>query len=153
VIRRLVRELDLVEHVRFLPPVPYRELPSIYSLGDVFVLPGRVVDTTGQVEGFGTVFLEASACGLPVIGGRTGGMVEAVEDSVTGFLVESEDDDALGTAILNIFRYRDRAVEMGLRGRDRVIKKYGWEDRSVNLWEYMLEAIERHRLSLRRGEQ
>ncbi len=141
----MIEDAGLAGHVRFLDPVRYEDLPAVYSMGDLFVLPCREVETTGEIEGFGTVFLEAAACGLPVIGGRSGGVEEAVEDGVTGFLVDPEDDEDLRGKIIGILRNRPLAKEMGLRGRDRVVKEFGWEDRSVELWGYMSDIIEPYR--------
>jgi phosphatidylinositol alpha-1,6-mannosyltransferase len=141
-IRRLARDLGISRHVRFLRRVSYAELPYVYALGDVFVLPGRVDRSTGESEGFGTVLLEAAACGLPVVGGRIGGMGEAVEDGSTGYLVTPDDDEELRERILGLLRDRAGAREMGLVGRDRVVKKFGWDRRSAELWSSMKGIME-----------
>ena len=83
----LADELDIADMVRFVGPVPARDLPSYYAASDVFVMANRTL-ADGDVEGFGLVFLEASAAGLPVIGGRSGGVVDAVQDGTTGVLVD-----------------------------------------------------------------
>ena len=59
---------------------------ELLQASDIFIMPNKTVD--GDLEGFGLVFLEASACGLPVIGGKSGGVVDAIEDGYSGFLIE-----------------------------------------------------------------
>jgi phosphatidylinositol alpha-1,6-mannosyltransferase len=152
-IERLVRRMGLERLVRFLDPVPYEELPGLYARGDLFLLPGRRDAETGEAEGFGTVFLEAAACGLPVIGGRVGGAVEAVEDGVTGYLVDPEDDEALRRRIVRLLRDDRLAREMGRRGRARVVESFGWERRSRALWEEMKAILERNQGHVNRGDE
>jgi phosphatidylinositol alpha-1,6-mannosyltransferase len=136
-LEKLVIDMRLTECVRFLEPVRYEDLPSTYLLGDVFVLPCRRDGETGQLEGFGTVFLEAAACGLPVIGSRSGGAAEAVDDGVTGFLIHESDNGLLLDRIIQLLGNKRLAREMGDMGRERVAKEFGWEKRSLELWKYM----------------
>ncbi|HUR81201.1 MAG TPA: glycosyltransferase family 4 protein [Thermoanaerobaculia bacterium] len=86
---------------------------------DVFVMMSRS-EEEGEVEGFGIAFAEASACGKPVIGGRSGGTAEAVLDGLTGLLIDPHDVGALAQAIVNLLTDREQAELMGARGREFV---------------------------------
>src|SRR5258706_9312263 len=83
----LARKMGVRDGVVFGGRVDTDELRDIYALSDVFVMPSRVRPAACDVEGFGLVFLEANACGKPVIGGGPGGISEAIVDGETGFLV------------------------------------------------------------------
>lgn len=93
-LRNLVAELQIGDAVRFAGNVPEHELVAHYRLGDVFVMPNRALPN-GDTEGFGLVFLEANACGLPVIAGDLGGSTDAVRDGENGLVVD-------GNAVLDI---------------------------------------------------
>lgn len=108
-----------------------------YAAANVFCLP--VMETTDDVEGFGIVFLEAALAGLPVVAGRTGGVVEAVVDRETGILVDPLDDREVARALTLLLGDRDRQREMGRKGRERALKDFRWEDR----WEAFRKVIER----------
>ena len=83
-VHHLVKELDLTEQVRFVPPQPHHLLSTYYRAADVCLVPSRS-------ESFGLVALESTACGTPVVASAVGGLRALVEDGRTGFLVESRD--------------------------------------------------------------
>lgn len=87
-LERLARAYGVRSDVTFCGAIPYGELPAHYLLGEVFIMISRQIDLKGDVEGFGIVYLEANAAGLPVIGARTGGTPDAVSHEVNGLLVE-----------------------------------------------------------------
>lgn len=91
---------------------------------DIFLMPNRV--DGGDVEGFGIVFLEAAATERPSIGGRSGGVPEAVADGETGILVGGADVDELGAAIRDLAESPDRRLVMGRTGRARVCRDFTW---------------------------
>lgn len=91
-LKQLATELGVRDSVRFLGFVPDKELPSLYSSVDVFVLPS-------EYEGFGIVFMEAMACGTPVVGTDVGGIPTAVKDGETGCLVSKKDAEKIGSRI------------------------------------------------------
>jgi phosphatidylinositol alpha-1,6-mannosyltransferase len=123
----LVALHDLGEHVRFAGSVPGHELADHYSLGDVFIMANREMPD-GETEGFGLVFLEANACGLPVIAGRAGGSVDAVTDQVNGLLVDGDDPVAIAAAIIRMFE--DDVLRDRLRaGGTEVALASGWDRR------------------------
>ena len=105
------RRLGLDARVRFLGRVPDEALPALYRAGDVFVMPCRERWAGLEAEGFGIVFLEAAASGVPAIAGRSGGSHEAVIDGETGFVVDPDDVTVLAQRIERVL------VEPDLRRR------------------------------------
>jgi phosphatidylinositol alpha-1,6-mannosyltransferase len=103
---RIAAEQGVSDAVTFVGSVPHGEIPRYYSMSDLFVMPNRqLVDGTN--EGLSVVFLEANACGLPVIAGRDGGPRDVVTDGVNGLLVDGNDPDAIASAILKLATDRD----------------------------------------------
>jgi len=129
-LRALAEQLGVQREVLFVGYVPDEELPSYYNLCDLFVLPNRETVNTqmlqGDYEGFGIVFLEAAACGKPVIAGRSGGTFEAVVDEVTGLLVDPHSHENLAQAITRLLNNVGQAREFGLNGRARVEREFEW---------------------------
>lgn len=111
-LKALVSEVGLAERITFAGEVADAELPAHYALGDVFVMPNRAL-ANGDTEGFGLVFLEANACGVPVIAGRDGGSVEAVEHGVNGLVVDGHSVEAVTAAMLRL--REDGALRARLR--------------------------------------
>lgn len=109
----LAEQLGIADRVAFTGLVPEGDLIELYRLGDVFVMPNREL-LNGDTEGFGLVFLEANACGLPVIAGRDGGSTDAVQDGVNGLVVDGKSVPEIATAMR---RLRDEPeLREGLRG-------------------------------------
>ncbi len=127
-IRQLAQELNITERVTFAGYVPEDHLPGIYNLGDIMVMPNRQ-EEDGDVEGFGIVFLEANAAAKPVIGGRSGGAVEAIEHGVTGFLVNPEDVTELANVMRRLLLERKLREEIGAAGMNRVRTEFNWDSR------------------------
>jgi phosphatidylinositol alpha-1,6-mannosyltransferase len=129
-----VKELSLDEMVTFAGGVSDQIRTSLLQACDVFVMPNRDIKGPQGVlatEGFGIVFLEASACAKPVIGGRAGGAPEVILDGRTGFLIDPEDPKELEQAILRLWSDRDLAVRFGLAGRERVEREFSWKGLSA----------------------
>ena len=128
-LRRLASELGVEDRVVFVGYVPDEDLPRYYALCDVFVMPNRITkgtDLAGDIEGFGISFLEANACGKPVIGGRSGGATEAVMEGVTGLLVDPESEEEIAGAIGRLLEDRSLADRLGENGRRRVEEAFDW---------------------------
>jgi phosphatidyl-myo-inositol dimannoside synthase len=125
----LAKQLGVSERVRFLTRVP-GDLAEYYNACDLFVMPAR--EEPGDVEGFGLVFLEANACGKPVIGARAGGVTDAVADGESGLLVPQNDVAALSAAIVSLLTDPLRAQELGRRGRERVLAQFTWQHVGAN---------------------
>jgi phosphatidylinositol alpha-1,6-mannosyltransferase len=111
----LAAELGVTDNVSFLGRVPEAELLAAYKAADVYVQPSLVVD--GVTEGYGISFIEAGAAGLPVVGGRCGGVVEAVVDGVTGYLVNPGDESDFARAVASLLRDEGLRRRMGEAGR------------------------------------
>jgi phosphatidylinositol alpha-1,6-mannosyltransferase len=125
-LRELAVGTGVGDAVRFAGHVPEEGLPAYYQACDVFVLPNRE-EANRDVEGFGIVFLEASASGKPIVAGRSGGAGEAVVDGETGVLVDGDDVDAVARATTSVLQDPGRSAHMGPRGRARVLESFGWD--------------------------
>lgn len=129
-LKSLTESLNLGGHVIFTGFVPDEYLPDYYNLCDLFVLPNRETEAHGQLrgdyEGFGVVFLEASACGKPAIAGDSGGSNEAVVDGVTGIIADPRSEDAIAHAIESVLTNSELAERMGMAGRQRAEKEFDW---------------------------
>ena len=116
-LRRLAQEHGVAAHVVFTGAVPAAELPAHHAVGDVFALPCRTRGGGLDVEGLGIVLLEASASGLPVVAGDSGGAPETVREGQTGHVVGGRDLTALADALTGLLADPERAARMGAAGR------------------------------------
>jgi phosphatidylinositol alpha-1,6-mannosyltransferase len=107
--------------------VPWEELPAHYAAGDVFAMPCRTRQRGWDVEGLGIVYLEASATGLPVVSGDSGGAPDAVREAETGFIVGGRDQDALVDRVSQLLTDPELADSLGRAGRRWVETDWGWE--------------------------
>jgi phosphatidylinositol alpha-1,6-mannosyltransferase len=115
------------DHVVFTGSVPWAELPAHYAMADVFAMPCRTRGAGLDVEGLGIVFLEASASGVPVVAGDSGGAPETVREGQTGRIVDGRAPGQLTEAIVEILSDRDRAAAMGSAGRCWVEREWQWD--------------------------
>jgi phosphatidylinositol alpha-1,6-mannosyltransferase len=129
----LAQKYDVADHVVITGSVPLAGLPAYYRAGDVFAMPCRERLRGLDVEGLGIVFLEAAACGLPVVAGRSGGSVEAVLDGETGVFVDGRDVGQVAASVAGLLRDRERARAMGERGRAWVRESWSWDDTVARL--------------------
>jgi phosphatidylinositol alpha-1,6-mannosyltransferase len=113
--------------VIFTGPVPWAELPAYYDAGDVFAMPCRTRRGGLDVEGLGIVYLEASATGLPVVGGDSGGAPDAIVPGQTGYVVPGDDADAVTDRLTELLAAPDQAVAMGERGAAWVHRQWRWD--------------------------
>jgi phosphatidylinositol alpha-1,6-mannosyltransferase len=123
----LANSLSVRAHVSFLGRAPQERLLDLYRACDVFLMPSRMRADRNDVEGFGIVFLEANACGKPVVGGCTGGIPDAIIDGETGLLVDPLDSAAIGAAVRQLVDEPARARAMGETGRRRALEKFNWK--------------------------
>ncbi|MDA2916133.1 glycosyltransferase family 4 protein [Nitrospinae bacterium AH_259_B05_G02_I21] len=145
-LKALAAVLGLKDVVIFAGLVSNEEIPSSYALADCFVMPNRLVKETGYFESFGISFIEASACGLPVIGSRSGGATDAIRHGKTGLLLDDpEDDAALAETIEALLADPPRAKAMGAAGRQWVLEAFDWETNSRSLRAVLHEAVEEQR--------
>jgi len=127
-LERLATECGVRHNVIFAGRVPDADLPLLYNLCDAFVMCSREERTRRGVlaEGFGISFVEASACGKPVIAGRSGGVGDAVEHEVTGLMVNPVDAEEVATAMLRVLREPGLAKKFGDNGRSWVESVMNW---------------------------
>lgn len=132
-LQRLAEENGVAAEVVFTGAVPTAELPAHYAMADVFAMPCRTRGAGLDVEGLGIVFLEASAAGIPVVAGRSGGAPETVLDGETGQVVDGRDVDELAEVISALLADPDRAQRMGQAGRQWVGRDWNWDTLTARL--------------------
>ncbi|MFF9020892.1 glycosyltransferase family 4 protein [Streptomyces eurythermus] len=132
-LRRLARETGVAGSVRFTGAVPWSELPAHYGAGDVFAMPCRTRRGGLDVEGLGIVYLEASATGLPVVAGDSGGAPDAVLDGETGWVVRGGEPAEAADRIVTLLKDAGLRRRMGERGRRWVEEKWRWDLLAENL--------------------
>ncbi|MFI8092874.1 glycosyltransferase family 4 protein [Streptomyces sp. NPDC086080] len=126
-LRRLAHDTGVSASVRFTGSVPWSELPAHYGAGDVFAMPCRTRRGGLDVEGLGIVYLEASATGLPVVAGDSGGAPDAVLDGETGWVVPGNDPAQTADRLTTLLADEELRHRMGERGRDWVEEKWRWD--------------------------
>ena len=125
----------VLRHVHFLSGLSYAEIAACYQACEIFALPSRG-------EGFGLVYLEAMACGKPVIGGAHGGAPEVIEDGKTGYLVQHGDAGQLATSLETLLADPALAQQMGARGRERVERDFRFTVFSKSLKKILRDLCE-----------
>src|SRR5581483_10343505 len=114
--------------VRFLGRVSDADLAALDGVADVFAMVCRDRWAGLEQEGFGIVFLEAAACGVPQVAGASGGAAEAVEDGVTGLVVgDPRDPDAVAAALATLLDDPALRARMGEAARRRAVDEYSWD--------------------------
>ncbi|MGH7527432.1 MAG: glycosyltransferase family 4 protein [Gemmatimonadales bacterium] len=124
-LQALARSLGVADRVRFLTAVPDDDLPGLYNNAEIYLGVSRPVEL--MVEGFGIALSEASACGIPVIGGLSGGIPDAVRDGETGLLVDAAHPPAVADAVRLLLRDRELARRLGGAGRRAAESFYNWD--------------------------
>ncbi|NOX97220.1 MAG: glycosyltransferase family 4 protein [Nitrospirae bacterium] len=125
-LRQLARHYGVERQVIFAGYVSSEELPLCYNAGDVFIMTSREIEEEGDFEGFGIVFLEANACGKPVIGGRSGGVKDAVIEGETGLLTDPLNHEEIAAALIRLLTEESLAENLGEKGRKRIEKELSW---------------------------
>ncbi|MEY4151143.1 MAG: hypothetical protein RJB28_210 [Actinomycetota bacterium] len=126
-IEKLMKTLGVEKSVRFIGRIPHDQLPKYFALGDIFAMPSRSRLFGLEVEGLGIVYLEASACGLPVIAGNSGGAPDAVLPGKTGVVVDGTSEKEIADAAIHLLSDMSRSREMGRTGREWVVSDWRWE--------------------------
>ncbi|HTM84772.1 MAG TPA: GDP-mannose-dependent alpha-(1-6)-phosphatidylinositol monomannoside mannosyltransferase [Mycobacterium sp.] len=132
-LQQLAQRHGVAEHVVFTGGVPAAELPAHHALADVFAMPCRTRGAGLDVEGLGIVYLEASACGVPVIAGTSGGAPETVLDGQTGTVVDGTDVAAVASAVSDLLADPGRAAAMGVAGRHWAVDNWQWRSQGARL--------------------
>jgi len=133
---KLVSEKKLGQYVKFIKDVPQEVLPILYQTCEVMAMPSRQL-SNGDVEGFGIVYLEANLFGKPVIGGKSGGVPEAIVHEKTGLLVPPLDVTSLAEAIISLMINPAYAHQLGLQGLDRVHEEFSWREQTNKLFKIL----------------
>ena len=123
----LAEKLGVSEQVIFAGKVSFEDLPAYYNAATVFAMPARTRGRGLDVEGLGIVYLEAQACGVPVVAGNSGGAPETVIDGETGIVVDGGSRSSITAGLLEILDNPQRAAAMGCRGREHVVESWTWE--------------------------
>ena len=124
--KKLAQELKIADAVRFVGNVPDGDLAALYNCAALYMGVSRRADGS-RVEGFGVALAEASACGVPVIAGNSGGLPEAVKDGETGLIVEPDNLDAVAEALERLLTDQLLARRLGQAGRKAVETSYNWD--------------------------
>ena len=132
-LRRRARRRGVDDVVTFTGGVATGELPPHLAAGDVFAMPCRTRRAGLDVEGLGIVYLEASACGLPVVAGRSGGAPDAVREGETGFVVDGRRPDEVAAVLVELLRDANLRAELGRAGRDWVERAWRWSTVAAGL--------------------
>lgn len=140
-LRNLVKELDLGEQVIFAGYVPDADLPKYYNLSDIFILLNRQSianeQLRGDYEGFGIVFLEASACAKPVIAGNFGGIYDAVDNQKSGYIIDGTDIKTITNTIKSLIINPALRKKIGEYGLERAQKHFDWKIISKKILPYL----------------
>ena len=126
-LENLVAKLNISNCVTFIGRINYSELPKYICVGDIFAMPSRSRFFGLEVEGLGIVYLEASACGLPVVGGKSGGAPDAVLVGETGVVVDGTNSSEIAEACIDLLNNPELCALMGATGRTWIIENWRWE--------------------------
>jgi phosphatidylinositol alpha-1,6-mannosyltransferase len=124
---------EVHQSVTITGSVSWNELPGFYAAGDVFAMPVRTRNLGFDVEGLGIVYLEASATGLPVIAGDSGGAPDAVIEGITGFVLNAKKETLLVEKIVELLINRELSHRLGKQGRSWIEKQWQWPSRHLQL--------------------
>lgn len=136
-LRALAEALGVQDSVVFTGRVPSGELAAHHTIADVFAMPCRTRGAGLDVEGLGIVFLEASASGVPVVAGDSGGAPETVREGETGLVVHGRSVSQISDAIVELLTDRDKAAQMGAAGRAWVEQNWHWDRQGARLRELL----------------
>jgi phosphatidylinositol alpha-1,6-mannosyltransferase len=126
-LERLAKRLRVASSVMFTGSVPWQDLPGYFDAGNVFAMPCRTRRGGLDVEGLGIVYLEASACGLPVVAGSSGGAPDAVLAGQTGYVVDGRSARAVAGRLIELLSDGPTATAMGEKGRAWVEAEWNWD--------------------------
>ena len=135
-LQKLVTQHGVEAAVTFIGRVQYKELPMYFCAGDIFAMPSRSRLMGLEVEGLGIVYLEASACGLPVLAGNSGGAPDAVVHNQTGLVVDGTDSKQIAAGAVQLLTDLESSQKMGAVGRQWIIDNWRWE-----IWSKDFESL------------
>ena len=124
---------EVFQSVTITGSVAWNELPGFYAAGNVFAMPVRTRNFGFDVEGLGIVYLEASATGLPVVAGNSGGAPDAVIEGITGFVMDAKKETLLAEKIVELLQNKELSMRLGKQGRSWIEKQWQWPSRHLQL--------------------
>ena len=128
--------LHITHAITFIGRIQYADLPRHICVGDIFAMPSRSRLAGLEVEGLGIVYLEASACGLAVIGGKSGGAPDAVLEGEPGYAIDGTSPHDVAVAAIALLNNPTLASSMGARGRQWIIDEWRWD-----IWSQRFNAL------------
>lgn len=126
-LEKLAVKLEVTDCITFIGRINYADLPNYICLGDIFAMPSRSRFFGLEVEGLGIVYLEASSCGLPVVGGKSGGAPDAVLVGETGVVVDGTNTFEIAESCIELLNNPELCALMGANGRAWIIENWRWE--------------------------
>jgi len=126
-LQNLIQKHRLEGSVTLIGRIDYKDLPLYICVGDIFAMPSRSRLMGLEVEGLGIVYLEASACGLPVLAGNSGGAPDAVVQNETGLVVDGTNNKEIADAAIELLTKVDLSKKMGAAGRKWIVENWRWE--------------------------
>ncbi|MCB0280295.1 MAG: glycosyltransferase family 4 protein, partial [Calditrichaeota bacterium] len=126
-LEKLISESGLEKSVIFSGYIPDVEILDYYNLCDIYIMVSKDSNEKGDTEGFGITYLEANACEKPVIGSNLHGIPDAIEDGVSGFLIEADDHLVLIEIVQKLLAKPEYARQIGKQGRQRVLNGFTWD--------------------------
>lgn len=126
-LRSLVKKNNLESHVTFIGRILFADLPRYICAGEIFAMPSRSRFFGLEVEGLGIVYLEASACALPVIAGSSGGAPDAVIPNITGIVVDGTKNNQIAAAAIKLLNDPVLSKSMGAAGREWIVNEWRWQ--------------------------
>jgi phosphatidylinositol alpha-1,6-mannosyltransferase len=126
-LKELVKSLQIEHLVLFHGFIADEDLPQFYSKSDLFVLCTREVQDSSQVEGFGLVFLEAQACGIPAVGVKSGGIPDAIEHKNGGWLIKQDNFEDLSYILIECLSNKSILNTQSINARKRVEEGFTWD--------------------------
>jgi len=139
-LQRLAFDYGLSQNVIFTGSIPFSKRRAYYGLADCCILNSRLDEQKPNVEGFGLTILEAAACAKPTIGGRSGGIVDAIEDGLTGWLVDPTSPEDLARTMADCLANPQKVKDAGQKARERALQFFTWEQSA----EKILSEMRRH---------
>lgn len=139
-LKKLAKELLIEQHVIFIDYIPEKDLNEIYSRSKIYIMVSRTYHDIGDSEGFGITFLEANACGCPVIGSNEGGIPDAVNHGENGLLVPADDIESLASSIAKLLNNESYRKEIIKNGIDRVNAGFTWKKLTAR----MIDMLEKN---------
>ena len=140
-LERMAERLEIAGSVRFLGKLPHEQLPEYYAAADLFVGPS-VVDSSGDTEGLGVVFIEAASAGLAIVGTSVGGISDVLIHEVTGIAVEPDQPEALANAIERLLGDEPLRRRLGEAARQHALRQFSWSQVAERFSDVFRKALE-----------